>query len=494
MVQIKDRVINGVDVRNIISEKHTSDILNRFKDGKLHFVAGDLSEGLTEGLAVVKTRNNINISRNQIRKYLSDPLTNFYNLQQISEYLYRTSPHYFRLINYYSNLMRFDHYLCVDDTEEMPDSKAYMEVAHRLQAYHIRRQFPKIINELIKYGDIFLYKIESKDKRHIELIEIPRQWCEVDRIVDGIYRYVIYPDRIPAEQRYSIPQAIYQDWNWNGDDRPYITVDDNGVAFKLDGMGRNGFPMFAFMFDAILGLDETRKKEDVRDILDTIQIIHQKIPLRDNKQDLALSLLDIAQYHQAMSKAMPEGVITVTTPLEVDSIKMDRPKDTDIDKIERANRDIWNSSGTSDILFSERHTGADALAKSITVDEQLLKPIILMLEKYINWELKEYSMRLKVLGTSHFNYQDLIKDHKESLAFGGSRIVYLAMLGYDPVEIVPQLTFEQNVINIDSIMKPKATSHTMSQKGEPNNIISDDIPQEIDTPDTESVEEVVSNE
>ena len=41
MVQIKDRVINGVDVRNIISEKHTSDMLNRFKDGKLHFVAGD---------------------------------------------------------------------------------------------------------------------------------------------------------------------------------------------------------------------------------------------------------------------------------------------------------------------------------------------------------------------------------------------------------------------------------------------------------------------
>ena len=45
MVKIKDRVINGVDVRNIISEKHTSDMLNRFKDGKLHFVAGDLSEG-----------------------------------------------------------------------------------------------------------------------------------------------------------------------------------------------------------------------------------------------------------------------------------------------------------------------------------------------------------------------------------------------------------------------------------------------------------------
>ena len=47
----------------------------------------------------------------------------------------------------------------------------------------------------------------------------------------------------------------------------------------------------------------------------------------------------------------------------------------------------------------------------------------------------------------------------------------MAAEGLEPLQIINLLNFEQNVLDIDSIMVPKQTSHTMSDKqsGRPRN-------------------------
>ena len=63
---------------------------------------------------------------------------------------------------------------------------------------------------------------------------------------------------------------------------------------------------------------------------------------------------------------------------------------------------------------------------------------------------------------SNFNKDEDLKHLKDAISFGGSRTDYLAALGMSPLEIYSKLSLEQRVLNIDSIMVPKPTSHTLS--------------------------------
>ena len=457
-----------IDVTKILTKENIPNDIKAMKKKGFHFVD---SGQRGEGVVVTQKARVGNYTRDRIRELVSSPSTNYTQLQEISEHLYHSNTHYFRIVRYFSNLMRFDHYIYGTDSSKIPNLKDYQKAASLVDSFQIRRQFPMIIRELILFGEVYLYKMPIKGTDRINLVVIPRHACEVDRVVEGIYRYIIRPQRMSDEEINSVPPDLLKGWSKESNtEEDFIEVDENGVAFILDGMGRKGFPMLSFMFDSILALVETKDKEEIRDELDTMQIIHQMIPLRDNRQETALNLVDIAKYHRAMSRHMPEGVTTVTTPLEVSSIKMDRPKDTDIDKIKRAEREVWNSSGSSDVLFSTDKTSAESLMQAIRVDELIVKPIVSMLENYLKWEMKKEKFSVKILSTTIFNHQEKIAMYKEGITFGGSRLDYLAALGYDPIEIIPKLKFEQDILNIDELMAPKPMSYTLSNKDDKSGV------------------------
>ena len=66
-----------------------------------------------------------------------------------------------------------------------------------------------------------------------------------------------------------------------------------------------------------------------------------------------------------------------------------------------------------------------------------------------------------MFNSTHFSRDEYIKRSRENLQYGGSRLEYLAVQGFTPLQGYNVLKGEQ-ILGIDKILIPQQTSHTMS--------------------------------
>ena len=97
----------------------------------------------------------------------------------------------------------------------------------------------------------------------------------------------------------------------------------------------------------------------------------------------------------------------------------------------------------------------------------------MMVEDWMNFELSTYKKngivwKFKFIDSTHFDREERTTKARENMAFGGSRFEFLACQGYDPLEGINLLKAEQ-LLGLDEIMIPQATSHTMSGTTSDNN-------------------------
>ena len=89
-----------------------------------------------------------------------------------------------------------------------------------------------------------------------------------------------------------------------------------------------------------------------------------------------------------------------------------------------------------------------------------------MFENWLNFELslnKKLGVQFKIrfIDTTEFNKESKIKVARENMAYGGSRLEFLATNGYEPMEGLNLLKME-GLLGMDSIMIPQQSAHTLS--------------------------------
>lgn len=456
------RILDGYDVSRMINTGDTRDTGDLYPRLDEENVVTFMSRGNHKITKTTERRiNNNSYTKSQVRMFVNNPRIFKKQLQIVSEELYSKSGHYFRTITHFSNIFRLDHYLYSKDLVMPPTIDNYVEAGNLIDSFNIRKQIPNIFKELLLYGEVYLYKSLTNNGKYNELVVLPKDYCEVCQIKDGIKRFEIRPLDMPPELRRSLPRGVLR--GWDGETNIH-RVDDNGVAFLSGDIDREGYPMLLFMFDAVLSLDESKDLSDLRDGIDMFSLIHMGIPLDDDKKEITISPQQVKSFHDAIADRLPSEVRLATTPLELDSIEIKRPGELDIDVVEKANRNIWQDSGLSETLFGSRFTGAEAARQSLISDSLVVIPLLEQVLEYLNWELRYSNFNLKILHTTHFNHANYVSEAKTAVDSGGSRLAYLATTGRDPLEAVGLLKFEQTVLDIDSIMKPKQTAYTLSNK------------------------------
>ena len=111
-----------------------------------------------------------------------------------------------------------------------------------------------------------------------------------------------------------------------------------------------------------------------------------------------------------------------------------------------------------------------AITSGLVVDSLLPKRLQMMVEDWMNFELSTYKKngivwKFKFIDSTHFDREERTTKARENMAFGGSRFEFLACQGYDPLEGINLLKAEQ-LLGLDEIMIPQATSHTLSNDEE----------------------------
>lgn len=408
--------------------------------------------------------------RERVRRFLANPLTNIAQLQEISRYLMTTSGNYFRIIEYLTGMMTLDHVISpsMQDVDSIDESvlDEFLELAHKLKGMKLKRNFRWILKELLVNGEVYLYEVEQGDE--VMYAQIPNQWCRVSAIENGVFRYDILASALREEDVAHLPQEFQGLVGKDTKDTDgWVRVSEAGFCFNILGAFPKGYPYLAFMFDDIMGLEDIKDLIENKTKLDTVKLIHQEIPL--NSKDVPVFSMDIARmYHEATKRNLPEGVAITTNPLKMSHVPFEKSAHSEVDAIERSERNMWNSAGISDLLFSNNKTGGEIMKLSVIADEMLMIPFLRIFEDYVNYKLDSENFKFSFLDITYFNRESRIRAYKESIELGAGRLHYLGMLGYEPHEIISTLTFEQKVMNIDELMIPKKTSHTLSgDSGEP---------------------------
>lgn len=248
----------------------------------------------------------------------------------------------------------------------------------------------------------------------------------------------------------------------------YLLDVNNTVKFNLNGCD---FPMLANAIPYILDLDAAQDLDRKKTMQKLLKIIIQKLPL-DKNGDLIFDVDEAKDIHnntvQMLKRAV--GVDVMTTFADVDVADLaDKNTTTSTDDLEKVERTVYNGLGVSKNLFNS--DGNLALTNSILNDEASMRDLLMQFQTFLNRVVhrrakpkKQYSFRVYILETTVYNYQELAKMYKEQVQIGYSKMLPQVAMGHSQSAIIAMAHFENEILDLPSIMIPPLMSSTM--KGE----------------------------
>lgn len=419
------------------------------------------------------------INRTNLRRALSDPYkdTNIDILQQASMVLKATNGIYKRVLNYQSNMHTHDFMIYPMDVDRVKNAskmqKSYMEAAMHVERYNLKDNACWIKERVLEQGELFTYKIE--DANGIILQEIPNTFCKITSVENGVSKYAINLKKFNERNILSFPKEIQNLWKRfnNGSikekdliDKNYYELKDNAVAFNLDRFTPKGVPYYCTIFDDLMELEDKKDLKSQSDVIENIKLIHQKFPI---DKDTGASLVDfdvIESYHRATKTTLPPTAAVTTNCLDLQVVSMGDASAKLNNTVLSAKDTVFDSAGINAELFNGNKNSNEAIAMGVIGDGLVSKPLNNMIVNWINYEMKKkkfsgITWAIKMLDSTEFNKDKIIKQTKENMAFGGSRTEFLASNGYTPLQAISVLKME-SMLGLDELLVPQQTSHTQS--------------------------------
>ena len=200
-------------------------------------------------------------------------------------------------------------------------------------------------------------------------------------------------------------------------------------------------------------------------------MILQKIPLFSESSakdldDFKLELDTVLQFSNQLADNVPEEVGVITTPMELDTIDF-VPDDNDSDLVSNSMKQIFDSSGVSQLIFNSNtsgSTGVDASIKSDTaITWNLVGAIERWVKRFIKYRETTITFNFEILDVNIFN-KDAAVSRELSLANSGvpNKMKLAATAGLTPTEVITNMIWENQMLEIHNNWIPLQTSYTMS--------------------------------
>lgn len=291
-------------------------------------------------------------TREKIRLLLKDAEKHSFQIREAAEYVRNNILQFERAEQYFISLFSFKYYLLPKKSvSKITDLKKSKEKVYKfLDSLRIKEQFPRITADVIKNGVGFY--LFSKKGDVFDFLRLPIDQCritgvrstygmcfEVDAfyferlyqmgmVVPEIYNY--YKDLIeekmsPAERDENGEVKRDKDGNIKRSKRKRMGVNDrifipisplHGCCVTADPYKGTRVPLLASLLPDSLDILEYKNIQKQKSILETWCIIPQVIPY-DTVEKPKVPLQLAKQTINMLQKSLPAGVVTFSTPLEV---------------------------------------------------------------------------------------------------------------------------------------------------------------------------------
>lgn len=463
-------------------EKYNYDIALKFASAQIRKLRdANKTESSVETVSFSST------TKETLLSYLSSPKSNEKAIRNISIKMYHSSTHYKRLIMYYALMPTWAYVLkphAFDITKENTKQfkNLYQKAAEKVESMNLKHEMQKALvvglREGIFYGAV--WESSSGDTFHIQ--KINPDWCQLTSIVDGTWIYSVDMSRIKETDLDKYPSqftTMYNEYKSTGQKWQEVPskicfcfkADETTIEYSL--------PPWASSMPSIIDVENYKGLQETASEIANYKLLSMRIPLDSNNApkfnfDLA------TQYYQLLCSELPPFVGAVMSPMEITDFNFDKDGSlATTDVVSRAERQFWQDSGSSSLLFGDAaNTTAGALKLSIKADEELVFSWVNQLERIVNRILKTIpgTQKFKVtfLPVTIFNMNEMIGYYKDASTLGiPVKSAYSSTLGVSTIDI-PGLDFvERELLEMDNLV-PLSSSYNTAASGEAGRPAMDD--------------------
>lgn len=398
-------------------------------------------------------------------------------MREISDFFYKTSGIYSRLVRYMAFMYRYDWY--VSTIFYGQESKAKKEKVindfynclNVLDRFNMKKVLGDIALQVLREGCYYGYVVQQN--QNLVLQDLPSKYCRSrfnygnkpavefnmkffdDAFKDTAQRnkmLKVFPKEF--EKGYNLYKKGKLPPEFPGDTSGWYLLDPElAVKFTMNG---EDHPAFISVIPLILDLDEAQALDRKKTMQKLLKIVIQKMPL-DKNGDLIFDVEEAQQLHnnavQMLGRAIGVDVLTTFADVSVEDMT-DSQASAQVDDLARVERQLYNEAGVSQMQFNT--DGNLALEKSVLNDEATMYNLLLQFESFLNDIVNKFCKvgknskivyKVQLLPTTIYNYKELSKLYKDQAPSGYSILSQIA-LGQPQSAILGNLYFENEVLDI----------------------------------------------
>lgn len=427
-------------------------------------------------------------TRDQVIQWIQNPNANEKQIRELNLYLRYISNHFNRAIDYFSNILTFDYVIIpVNNTEEQMNQPSFLKNNQKVNAFlnkfNVKHEFYKLMPYMMNEDTVYTYFRENDTIATLQIL--PSEFCKIIN-KNNIARSFAFDLQVFNKDIYQLTiedypeeiQKAYDDYKLKGGNSWYVLDPSKAFAFKFnDWTDVNISPFMGVFLDA-LQISEDKALQRTKNVISAKQLIHQKIPMREDKEakpNQFLLDLDTAQtFHETVKEHLEEdGYITVTSPMEMTKVNLDGGASVQANIVRQSEANLYTSLGTSQALFNSEKAGNIGLQKNIQVDENYMFVCYRSFERFMNFVILsvtgKHNFNLSFPDITRFNRVEKTDSYFKLNQFGYPTEQYVASaIGIEPKDL-ESLTYYSNVLGLKqkfTLLPSSFTSSNIDKGGE----------------------------
>ena len=297
-------------------------------------------------------------SKDEIQTYISNPYRYEAQLRNAVVYMYGASPHFRRLIQYFTGLS--DLSFVISPTKIDPNktkattlNKNYRKVLNIMSAFNVKTQFPKIINVCLREDTFYGTMWVSDDSIIIQ--QLPSAYCSITTIENNVmnvtFNFAYFDSRSDMLDYY--PDEFRRKYTQYRNDRTNKWIElDSPTSFAIkcnNDILEYSMPPFIGILREVYDLEDYKQLKKSRTALENYAMLAMTLPMDDDGNWL-LDKDRATEFWQNLDDVLPEEVGSVLSPMEIKKISFEKSNTGDNNTIAEAEQNLFSAAGVQSLF------------------------------------------------------------------------------------------------------------------------------------------------
>lgn len=469
------------------TEEEKKKILNQY--ARMSFA--NLRRNIIQDLINSKNESVIykKYSKEKVITILENPQKNEKDIRELSNYLYLTSSHYRRLVDYFSSILLYNYTVIPtripEKVKKIDYKKTYTNIVNECDKYNLRHEATKALKVAVREGVFFGLCYESKDSFYIK--QVQAKYAQICGIEDGTYIFQFdlnffnaNKDLLPMYGTEFV--RAYEKYKGNkekgikGDRTKRWYEPKNGIVIKSDESDPYySLPLFTGLITSVFDIEDYKMLQKAKKENDNYKALGLELPTDEDGIPLLDFDVNEQYFNHIVDNIGNDGIGVFMSPFKISGFSFASTSASDKNDVIESEEEFWMASGTSSLIFgSAKATSSSSLTLSVKPDEQIAYSMLLQFQRYFNKKIKkmdlEYEFKIEFTAQSIFNNTEYVDRYAKASMYGlPVKQLYGASLGLSPSDMLGMTYLEEDILQLGtkSWIHPLVSSST--QSGNPSN-------------------------